>query len=93
MELGWRWGGFVTVSGGKFLYVQYCLMGSTYIKDDPPLMRCTVVYPDPELFGLVGSGIIVPDLDPDLTFLTRKSVQFVFDYTRTKYFLRKSLNA
>jgi hypothetical protein len=39
-----------------------------------PLLFCSVTDPDPEPISQVGSGIIVLELDPNLTFLSRKSV-------------------
>jgi hypothetical protein len=56
---------------------------------------------DPELFGQVRSGIIVPDPDRDLTFdkeiciilhIFLQNAQFVFDYGTyiLRYFVKKS---
>jgi hypothetical protein len=39
-----------------------------------PLLFCSVTDPDPELLSQVGSGRIVLELDPNMTFLSRKSV-------------------
>jgi hypothetical protein len=53
----------------------------SHLKNHQEVLK-TRIRSDTELFGPAGSGIIVPDLDPDLTFLTRKTVKILQIFTQ-----------